>query len=178
MTTLKKSEHVILSFASCASCTKCLSGHPNRCNSFVPLNLLGTKTTESHQTVLERTTSEQSTSTDLTTFFFGQSSLSSYANVNQRSCVPFDPALLQRPRGTAHSIVSSRTIRLRVHDGSGAPSSTPASRLWDRVLPSTGSERWALLQSLPRLISHVQTTSSLSTSIRTSWRWLPRPVPR
>ena len=99
VTTLKKSEHVILSFASCASCTKCLSGHPNHCHSFVPLNLLGTKTTESHQTVLERTTSEQSTSTDLTTFFFGQSSLSSYANVNQRSCVPFDPALLQRPGG-------------------------------------------------------------------------------
>ncbi|KAK5062748.1 hypothetical protein LTR84_004823 [Exophiala bonariae] len=99
VTLLKKDDHVILSFASCATCAKCLSGHPNHCHSFVPLNLTGIRTAESSRTILELTSSEQSALTDLTTLFFGQSSLSSYANVNQRSCVPFDPAVLQRSGG-------------------------------------------------------------------------------
>lgn len=94
---LSKGDHVILSFASCGSCVQCLAGCPNHCYLFVPLNLLGTRTTNSHRTVVEDGRVEHPTFKDLTTLFFGQSSLSSYANVHQRCCVPFDPAILESP---------------------------------------------------------------------------------
>jgi len=65
---------VLLSFDHCRTCTQCKASHPGFCNSFVPLNAVGTpgrfKTTSSE---------------DIMGSFFGQSSFASLTAVHEAS---------------------------------------------------------------------------------------------
>lgn len=103
---LNEGDLVLLSFASCSHCFHCVSGHPALCCSFLDLNLFGTKAEGSKVTTFRDSTagneaehSAREVSRVLATKFFGQSSLSSFANVNVRSCVKIDRSKLRFTSG-------------------------------------------------------------------------------
>jgi len=84
VTGLKAGDHVLASFTSCGRCRNCVSGHPAYCLDFLPLNLLGGKRADGSATVSQD-------GADLNAHFFGQSSLSRMAVMDERSLVKIDP---------------------------------------------------------------------------------------
>lgn len=78
-------DHVVLSFASCRQCSRCISDSPAYCENFVPLNIMGTRTDSS------------SAITDQGKFvsahFFGQSSFATYALANESNTIKVDKDL-------------------------------------------------------------------------------------
>ncbi|MGB7757763.1 MAG: NAD(P)-dependent alcohol dehydrogenase [Salinisphaera sp.] len=75
-------EHVVLSFAHCGHCSRCLTGHPTVCDTFNALNFGGAMDDGSHR--LARAGKPLAT-------FFGQSSFATQAVVNARNAVKVDP---------------------------------------------------------------------------------------
>jgi len=74
------SDRVLLSFTSCGRCVACRSGHPAYCASHLPLNLLGGRRADGSATVSVG-------GRDINAHFFGQSSFSTSAVVDERSLV-------------------------------------------------------------------------------------------
>jgi aryl-alcohol dehydrogenase len=85
--TVKPGDHVVLSFASCGSCTMCRGGHPAYCADFIRLNFSGRR--EDGSASLSRDGSPAGS------HFFGQSSFASHAIANERCAVkvPLDAPL-------------------------------------------------------------------------------------
>lgn len=82
---IKPGDHVVLSFAYCGHCRHCLTGHPGMCDHFNELNFAGHSYDGSHRLHL-------SDGQPLSTFF-GQSSFSTYAVVDQHNVVKVDPTV-------------------------------------------------------------------------------------
>jgi aryl-alcohol dehydrogenase len=78
--TVRPGHRVLLSFTSCGSCRNCGSGHPAYCETFVPRNVVGGKRADG-SSPLSRA------GKDLGAHFFGQSSFSTLAVVDERSTV-------------------------------------------------------------------------------------------
>lgn len=73
-------DRVLLSFTSCGRCTRCRSGHPAYCAAHLPLNLLGGRRADGSSTITV-------SGNPVNAHFFGQSSFSSQAVVDERSLV-------------------------------------------------------------------------------------------
>ncbi|MCT3584291.1 NAD(P)-dependent alcohol dehydrogenase [Levilactobacillus brevis] len=82
---IKPGDHVVLSFAYCGHCRHCLTGHSGMCDHFNELNFAGHSYDGSHRLHL-------SDGQPLSTFF-GQSSFSTYAVVDQHNVVKVDPTV-------------------------------------------------------------------------------------
>ena len=81
VTDLQVGDPVVLSFAHCANCGQCLTGHPTVCDSFNQLNFGGAMDDGSRRLAQ----GEESLAT-----FFGQSSFATYAVVKSRNAVKVD----------------------------------------------------------------------------------------
>lgn len=81
VTDLQVGDPVVLSFAHCANCGHCLTGHPTVCDSFNQLNFGGAMDDGSRRLAQ----GEESLAT-----FFGQSSFATYAVVKSRNAVKVD----------------------------------------------------------------------------------------
>lgn len=81
VTSFKQGDHVILSFAHCGHCENCLTGHPTVCTTFNALNFGG------H---MEDGTSRLTQNDRPIANFFGQSSFSNLAIVNERNAIKVD----------------------------------------------------------------------------------------
>ncbi|ONI84832.1 alcohol dehydrogenase [Saccharothrix sp. ALI-22-I] len=79
-------DHVILSFTSCGHCRNCRDGHPAYCGSWLPLNLLGGTRADGSATITRD-------GTPVGGHFFGQSSFSKLAIVDERSLIKVDPEI-------------------------------------------------------------------------------------
>lgn len=80
VTRVKPGDKVLLSFTSCGSCRNCRDGHPAYCDTWLPANLIGGARADGSSTI---TRGEES----LGGHFFGQSSFSRKALVDERSLV-------------------------------------------------------------------------------------------
>lgn len=85
VTGLAPGDHVLCSFASCGGCDNCRHGHPAYCRTWLPLNLIGGTRPDGTSPVTRG-------GDDLGGHFFGQSSFSRLALVQERSLVKVDPA--------------------------------------------------------------------------------------
>jgi aryl-alcohol dehydrogenase len=84
VTGVRPGDHVLLSFTSCGACANCRDGHPAYCASWLPLNLIGgTRADGSHPITRD--------GEPVGGHFFGQSSFSQLALVDERSMVKVDP---------------------------------------------------------------------------------------
>jgi len=81
VTTLKKGDHVVISFSHCGHCENCLTGHPTVCETFNELNFGGKANDYTHR--LSQNGEKLST-------FFGHSSFSTYAIAHERNVVKVD----------------------------------------------------------------------------------------
>src|SRR6266498_2800230 len=81
-------DQVLLSFTSCGTCANCRDGHPAYCATWLPLNLIGGTRADGSTTISRD-------GQPLGGHFFGQSSFSDLALVDERSLVklPDDAAL-------------------------------------------------------------------------------------
>lgn len=79
VTSVGVGDHVVLSFASCRQCSRCKSDSPAYCESFVPLNVMGTRTDGSSPV------SDQGS--QVSAHFFNQSSFASYALASESNTV-------------------------------------------------------------------------------------------
>ena len=77
---LHPGDHVVLQSANCGRCLMCLRGRPGHCTSWLPLNLSGGRRLDGSSTVARH-------GQPVTAHFFGQSSLATYAVVDQRTAV-------------------------------------------------------------------------------------------
>lgn len=84
VTELAEGDHVVLSFAHCGHCKRCLTGHPSVCSTLNELNFGGAMDDGSRR--LSRSGNELAT-------FFGQSSFATHAVVNARNAVKVNPAV-------------------------------------------------------------------------------------
>lgn len=82
VTDLEVGDHVVLSFAHCGHCERCLTGHPTVCETFNQLNFGGVMDDGGQRLA--------SGETALATFF-GQSSFASYSIVSAQNAVKVDP---------------------------------------------------------------------------------------
>lgn len=73
-------DRVLLSYTSCGRCVACRGGQPSYCRSHLPLNLLGGRRADG-------TTPVSASGQELNAHFFGQSSFSREAVVDERSAV-------------------------------------------------------------------------------------------
>jgi len=80
VTGVKAGDKVILTFASCGDCDKCLGGAPAHCRSFLPLNMAGAR----HDGSLTLNGAEGE---PIAGSFFGQSSFAQYALTGPRNLV-------------------------------------------------------------------------------------------
>ncbi|WP_222706736.1 NAD(P)-dependent alcohol dehydrogenase [Lacisediminihabitans profunda] len=80
VTRTKVGDRVLLSFTSCGRCAGCRNGHPALCDSHLILNLFGGRRADG-------TTTLRHSSGELNAHFFGQSSFSETAVVDERSIV-------------------------------------------------------------------------------------------
>jgi aryl-alcohol dehydrogenase len=83
VTRVRPGDHVILSFTSCGRCANCRDGHPAYCRTWLPLNLIGGVRSDGSATV-------RRDGDALGGHFFGQSSFSELAIVDERSLVKVD----------------------------------------------------------------------------------------
>lgn len=84
VTGLRAGDHVVLSYAHCGHCAKCLSGQPAECRDFSELNFDGRM--EDGTTRLSQEDQEISN-------FFGQSAFGTFAVVSERNAIKVDPEL-------------------------------------------------------------------------------------
>jgi aryl-alcohol dehydrogenase len=115
VTSVRPGDHVILSFTSCGSCRNCRGGHPAYCATWLPLNLLGGARADGSATLSRQ-------SEPLGGHFFGQSSFSRLAVVDERSMVKVDPAV---------SLIDVAPLGCGVQTGVGA--------VWNVLAPRAGS---------------------------------------
>ncbi|GAA4362468.1 NAD(P)-dependent alcohol dehydrogenase [Paeniglutamicibacter cryotolerans] len=80
VTSVVPGDHVLLSFASCGSCSSCLSGSPSYCTDFYGRNFSGARTDGS-------TAFTDTDGSPVSSHFFGQSSFARLSNVNESSVV-------------------------------------------------------------------------------------------
>src|SRR5205085_20147 len=81
VTAVAPGDQVLLSFSSCGRCTGCRSGRPALCDTWLPRNLLGGARPDGSAPIAGIDGS------DLHGHFFGQSSFSAFAVVDERSAV-------------------------------------------------------------------------------------------
>ena len=81
VTTLKKGDQVVISYASCGHCENCLTAHPSTCYNFNDLNFGGEMADGTHR--LHDNGQKIST-------FFGQSSFATYSVANKRNVIKVD----------------------------------------------------------------------------------------
>jgi aryl-alcohol dehydrogenase len=86
VTSVQPGDHAVLSFTSCSSCANCRDGHPAYCATWLPSNLLA-GTRDDGSSPLSRD------GQPLGGHFFGQSSFSERAIVDERSIVKVDPTV-------------------------------------------------------------------------------------
>jgi aryl-alcohol dehydrogenase len=79
-------DHVLLSFTSCGDCRDCRGGHPAYCAAWLPLNLIGGVRADGSHTITRDGAAVGG-------HFFGQSSFSRLAVVDERSMVKVDPTV-------------------------------------------------------------------------------------
>ena len=84
ITSVAPGDHVILSFTSCGQCGNCRDGHPAYCATWLPLNLIGGVRDDGSHTITRDGTAVGG-------HFFGQSSFSQFALVDERSMIKVDP---------------------------------------------------------------------------------------
>lgn len=82
VTDLAVGDKVVLAPASCGVCELCLTGRPQYCVDFYPLNFGGTRT--------DGSTTLSDNGEKVSSNFFGQSSFATYANVRARNAVKVD----------------------------------------------------------------------------------------
>jgi aryl-alcohol dehydrogenase len=98
VTRVRPGDHVALTFTSCGHCQHCRSGHPAYCSTWVPANLFNNGLRP------DGTGTASRKSGAVTARFFGQSSFSAHAVVDERCAVPLDddlPLHLMAPLGCA-----------------------------------------------------------------------------
>jgi aryl-alcohol dehydrogenase len=81
VSTLKKGDQVVLSYASCGHCENCQTAHPSTCYNFNDLNFGGKMSDGTHR--LHKNGEDVST-------FFGQSSFATYAVADERNVIKVD----------------------------------------------------------------------------------------
>ncbi|RLV48560.1 NAD(P)-dependent alcohol dehydrogenase [Nocardioides mangrovicus] len=108
-------DQVLLSFTSCGACGNCRDGHPAYCATWLPENLLGGTRRDGTATV-------RRDGAPLGSHFFGQSSFSREAVVDQRSVVKVDP---------------EADLRLLAPLGCGVQ--TGAGAVWNVLAPRPGA---------------------------------------
>jgi aryl-alcohol dehydrogenase len=86
VTTVAPGDHVLLSFTSCGDCRDCRDGHPAYCATWLPLNLIGGARADGTPTITRD-------GAPVGGHFFGQSSFSRLAVVDERSMVRIDPTV-------------------------------------------------------------------------------------
>jgi len=86
VTSVSPGDHVILSFTSCGDCGNCRAGHPAYCATWLPLNLIGGARADGSPTITRD-------GSPVGGHFFGQSSFSHLAIVDERSMVKVDPTV-------------------------------------------------------------------------------------
>jgi aryl-alcohol dehydrogenase len=84
VTRVRPGDQVILTFTSCGRCRGCRGGHPAYCATWLPDNLIGGSRADGSRTL-------HRAGQDLGGHFFGQSSFSSHALVDERSVVAVGP---------------------------------------------------------------------------------------
>jgi aryl-alcohol dehydrogenase len=115
VTSVRPGDHAILSFTSCGQCANCRDGHPAYCASWAPLNLLGGSRADGSPTLTRG-------GAPLGGHFFGQSSFSRVALVDERSLVKVDPTV---------PLASIAPLGCGVQTGAGA--------IWHELRPRPGS---------------------------------------
>ncbi|MGW6741587.1 NAD(P)-dependent alcohol dehydrogenase [Streptomyces sp. NPDC055025] len=80
VTSIAPGDRVVLAPMSCGSCRSCLTGHPMRCVSFLPLNLRGRRADGS-------TAYRDTEGAEINGHFFGQSAFGDHVVAHQRSVV-------------------------------------------------------------------------------------------
>ncbi len=85
VSSVKTGDHVAMSFASCGSCSLCLTGSPAYCRQFDVLNFAGTRP--------DGTTALSLDGTAVNGHFLGQSSFASHVVAPARAVVPIDPSI-------------------------------------------------------------------------------------
>ncbi|WP_104045102.1 NAD(P)-dependent alcohol dehydrogenase [Arthrobacter sp. ZGTC412] len=96
VTRVRPGDHVALTFTSCGTCPHCRGGHPAYCSTWVPANLFNNGLRADGTAPVSRGSSP------VTARFFGQSSFSAHAVVDERSVVPLGddlPLHLMAPLG-------------------------------------------------------------------------------
>jgi aryl-alcohol dehydrogenase len=84
VTRVQPGDQVLLSFTSCAACANCRDGHPAYCETWLPRNLLGGSRMDGSATITRA-------GLPIGGHFFGQSSFSRLAVVDERSLVKVAP---------------------------------------------------------------------------------------
>ena len=84
VTRIAPGDSVVLTFTSCGRCERCRTGHPAHCDTWLPDNLLGGQRSDGTSTLYRG-------DTGIGGRFFGQSSFSTRALVDERSLVKVDP---------------------------------------------------------------------------------------
>jgi aryl-alcohol dehydrogenase len=84
ITSVAPGDHVLLSFTSCGQCGNCRDGHPAYCATWLPLNLIGGVRADGSHTITRG-------GNPVGGHFFGQSSFSHHALVDERSMIKVDP---------------------------------------------------------------------------------------
>lgn len=95
VTRVRPGDRVLLSFTSCGSCRNCRDGHPAYCATWLPANLIGGARADGSPTLSRA-------GEPIGGHFFGQSSFSRHAVVDERSVVKVDadvPLELVAPLG-------------------------------------------------------------------------------
>jgi aryl-alcohol dehydrogenase len=85
VTSVAPGDHVAMSFASCGTCSLCLTGSPAYCRDFDALNFSGRRPDGSSAISRDRA--------ELNGHFLGQSSFASHAVVPERAVVPIDKSI-------------------------------------------------------------------------------------
>jgi aryl-alcohol dehydrogenase len=85
VTSIKPGDHVAMSFASCGTCSLCLTGSPAYCRQFDAVNFTGTRP--------DGTTALSIDGAAVNGHFLGQSSFASHVVAPARAVVPIDPSI-------------------------------------------------------------------------------------
>ncbi|MGY4099999.1 NAD(P)-dependent alcohol dehydrogenase [Nocardia sp. R16R-3T] len=134
-------DHVLLSFTSCGACANCRDGHPAYCATWLPLNLIGGARADNSHTITRD-------HTPLGGHFFGQSSFSRLALVDERSMIVVDPDV---------PLESIAPLGCGVQTGVGA--------IWNVVQPRPGSSIVVLGAGAVGLSAIMAATLSPATTI-------------
>ncbi|MEV4233689.1 MULTISPECIES: NAD(P)-dependent alcohol dehydrogenase [unclassified Nocardia] len=134
-------DHVLLSFTSCGACANCRDGHPAYCATWLPLNLIGGARADDSHTITRN-------DTPLGGHFFGQSSFSRLALVDERSMIVVDPDV---------PLETIAPLGCGVQTGVGA--------IWNVVRPRPGSSIVVLGAGAVGLSAIMAATLSPATTI-------------